>query len=172
MSNLESQRRAAPARAIAIATALFAAGLGSAAAQATECRPVNGHYTEQLLLPPAACASPVNVCIQGQYSGALRGEFTTVVSSFTPIAETPPTGAALFTADSTINARIGQREGQLFVKNAGTLRAIGAGEIVDLQVIVGGNGGLQGASGVLQAVGTFTFAAGGRSEYGGTVCLP
>ena len=152
--------------------ALFTAcSLAGATAHADTCRQVNGHFTEQAQGAPA-CLSPVGVCTQGSYSGALRGDFATTVSTFTPSADTPVTTAALFTADTRLAARLGRREGVLFIKNAGALRTSGAGEIVDLQVVVGGSGGLLGASGALQASGTFTFAAGGRSEYLGVVCLP
>src|ERR1043166_3079756 len=51
----------------------------------------------------------------------------------------------------------------------GAFRTTNAGEIMDLQTIVGGTGELAGASGILQAVGTFTSAAGGQSEYDGTI---
>lgn len=169
MSMSSSSPRSWPAHfAAAAALATLAA---SGAAMAAECRSVNGHFSEQSLAGPA-CLSPVGVCTQGTYSGALRGDFSTVVSSFTASADTPVTAAALFTADSTLVVRYGQRDGQLFIKNAGALRTTGNGEIVDLQVVVGGSGGFAGASGVLQASGAFTFAAGGRSEYVGVICLP
>lgn len=150
--------------------ALTIGALFSMPAQA-ECNNVNGHFTEQALGPPA-CNSPVGVCTQGTYSGALRGDFVTVVSTFNPTADTTVTAVAVFTADSTLTTRIGRREGTLLIKNAGALRSSGTGEIVDLQTIVGGTDGFEGASGVIQAIGAFTFAAGGRSEYLGVIGVP
>jgi hypothetical protein len=161
-------RRSAPRTGFCLAVAIGALFILPAQA---ECRNVNGHFTEQALGPPA-CNSPVGVCTQGTYSGALHGNIVTVVSSFSATADTPVTAASVFTADSTLTTRIGRRDGTLLIKNAGALRSSGAGEIVDLQTIVGGTDGLAGASGVIQAFGAFTFAAGGRSEYVGVVCLP
>lgn len=136
-----------------------------------KCRPVSGYFTESALSGPA-CASPVGVCTEGVYRGVLRGAFITVASSLTSTADTPTTSVSLFTADSTIHARLYGKAGDLFVKNAGAFRTSGAGEVVDLQTIVGGTGALSGATGVLRVTGTFTFASGGRSEYKGRVCLP
>lgn len=155
----------------AAAAALCAAGALSAAPALAECRNVNGHYSERVL-PAPGCTSPVGVCLQGTYSGSLRGDFVTVVDTFVPIAEMPPTSVAQFTAGSSLRVRIGNREGVLSVRNAGAVRTTGVGEIVDIQTIVDGTDGLAGATGVLTAFGTFTFSGGGRSEFGGVVCLP
>lgn len=154
----------------AVAAALALAG-GVALPALADCRHVNGHYTEQLATS-AACASAVGVCLQGALSGALQGSFKTAVDTFVPTPDLPSIGVAQFTAGSTFSLRIGHRVGELFVRNTGAIRLTGAGEIVDLQTIVGGSGGFADATGVIGAVGTFTFEAGGRSEYAGTVCLP
>lgn len=144
---------------------------GAAMPALADCRNVNGHYTEQLA-SAAPCSSPVGVCLEGVFSGAVRGSFTTAVETFVPTADAPPIGVAQFTAGSNFSVRIGRRAGGLVVRNTGAVRTTGAGEIVDLQTIVGGSGDFAGASGVLTAVGTFSFAGGGRSEYAGTVCVP
>lgn len=148
----------------------LAAGFVPQLAQAG-CRPVNGHYSEQLLAGPT-CASAVGVCIQGSYSGVLHGSFFTQVDTFTATTDTPQTQVSLFTAGSQLHVALAGRQGTLMIRNAGAVRGAGSGEIVDVQTVVGGTGELAGASGVITAVGTFTFAEGGRSEYGGTVCLP
>lgn len=135
-----------------------------------ECRKVNGHYTEQVAA--GACTAAAGVCLQGTYSGVLQGGFTTMVDTFVPNAEAPPVPYAQFTATSTLHVRIAGREGMLLVRNAGAVRLDATGEIVDLQSIVGGTGGFAGASGVMTSTGSFSFAGGGRSEYGGQVCLP
>ena len=78
----------------------------------------------------------------------------------------------LFVSDATIHAELRGRQGDLIIKNSGAFHTTGAGEIVDLQTIVGGTGELTGATGALRAEGTFSAETGGRSTYVGTVCLP
>jgi len=156
------------ARLLAAAALLLAAAAPGGAA---DCQPVNGHYTERAALGPG-CPSLVGVCIEGTYSGVLRGDVSTVVRTFAPAEDPPVTSVFLFTAESVIHAHLAGREGDLWIRNAGAVRATGAGEIVDLQVVVGGTGDLADATGTLQTTGTFTFEAGGRSEYTGVVCVP
>jgi hypothetical protein len=158
-------------RTAAAAMAAVAAAAGVATPALADCRQVNGHYTEQLVTS-APCSSAVGVCLQGVFSGVVSGSFTTAVDTFVPTPDMPPIGVAQFTAGSIYTVRIGGREGTLAVRNTGAIRFTGAGEIVDLQVIVGGTGGLANASGVITSVGAFSFAAGGRSEYNGAVCVP
>lgn len=146
--------------------------LGGAGIRAeTVCQQVSGYYTEQAVSGPD-CLSPVGVCIAGTYYGGIEGGFRTTVSSFIPTADTPSTAVVLATADSTVQARVGRRSGTLIIKNAVALRTTGDGEIIDLQTITGGTGGLSGASGVLRAAGTYSADEGGRSIYTGKVCMP
>lgn len=163
----------APARRAAAATLLGAAAAAFAIATPAlaDCRHVNGHYTEQLATS-VPCNSAVGVCLQGVFSGVMSGTFATAVDTFVPTPDVPPIGVAQFTAGSSFSVRIGNREGTLAVRNAGAFRFAGAGEIVDLQTVVGGTGGLANASGVITAIGAFSFASGGRSEYSGVVCVP
>ena len=134
--------------------------------------PVNGHYAERAAAP-TSCASPVGLCIEGEFSGAIRGAFAVTATSFTPTADTPVTAVVHFTGDGVIHARIGGNQGDLFFKSAGAFHTVGTGEIVDLQFITGGTGALAGASGALRASGTFDPVAGsGESEYTGMICLP
>jgi hypothetical protein len=149
--------------AIAPAAAQSAAGM--------RCRNLNGHYVEHAAAP-GSCPSVVGLCIEGEYSGAIRGAFAVTATSLTPTADTPATGVVSFTGDGTIHARGGKR-GDLFFKSTGAFHTLGAGEIVDLQFITGGTGDFTGASGALRASGTFDPVAGsGESEYVGTVCIP
>jgi len=137
-----------------------------------KCRPVNGHYAERAVAP-SSCASPVGLCIEGEFSGGVRGAFAVTATSFTGTADTPTTAVVHFTGDGVIHARIGSRQGDLFFKSAGAFHTVGTGEIVDLQFVTGGTGALAGASGALRASGTFDPVAGsGESEYMGTICLP
>jgi hypothetical protein len=157
--------------------ALALAGTGSAPVTARSdpgprCRNVNGHYAEHAA-PSSSCPSPVGLCIEGDFSGAIRGSFAVTATSFTPTAETPATAVVPFTGDGVIHAQIGDARGDLFFKSAGAFHTVGTGEIVDLQFITGGAGAFTGVSGALRASGTFDPAAGsGESEYTGTVCFP
>jgi hypothetical protein len=134
------------------------------------CRSVEGRYQEHDTSGPA-CSSPVGFCIAGQYRGDIKGDFAGQATAFIPSADTPTTGVILFTSNSTIDARIGRRSGTLIIRNSGAFRTIDEGSIVDLQTIIGGTGGFEGASGALRAEGTFTTGA-GESRYAGTVCVP
>ena len=144
---------------------------GSQTGAAERCVDVRGSYTEQLASGPD-CTSPVDLCIEGTYRGSIRGDFSGAASALIPTADTPTTGVVLFISDARIDAQIGDRNGELIIKNSGAFHTTGPGEIVDLQTIVGGTGELAEASGALRAEGTFTAEAGGRSTYVGTVCLP
>jgi hypothetical protein len=146
--------------------------LAASARAEGRCRAVNGHYAEQAIAP-TACPSPVGLCLEGEFSGGIRGVFQSTATSLTPTADTPVTAVVLFTGDGVIHARIGGLAGDLFFKSAGSYRTVEEGDIVDLQVITGGTGGFANASGTLRASGTFDPANGtGMSEYTGTVCLP
>lgn len=134
-----------------------------------QCKKVNGRYNEHIV-PPPECTSPFGLCVAGEYRGDIRGDFFGSVVSLTPTAVGE---VLLFTTDSTIHAHIDGKEGDLIIKNAGAFQTAGAGNIVDLQYIVGGTGELTGASGAIRASGTFDSATGmGESEYEGMVCLP
>jgi hypothetical protein len=160
-------RRAAGAALVAMALALPAA---NAHAQAS-CQMVVGHYVEHAVTE--GCTSPVGLCIAGEYNGVIKGAFDGTATSLTPTADTPATAVVLFTSNSMIHARIGGKQGDLIVKNAGAFHTAGEGEIVDMQFITGGTGAMANASGVLRASGTFDLATGmGESEYIGNICLP
>ena len=136
------------------------------------CRDVNGHYAEHSVAP-SICPSPVGLCIEGEFSGGIRGAFASTATSLTPTGDTPLTAVVPFTGDGIIHARIDGRRGDLFFKSAGAFHTVDKGEIVDLQYITGGTGAFEGASGALRASGTFDPIAGsGQSEYSGMVCIP
>ena len=138
----------------------------------SRCRHVTGHYAEHAAAP-TGCPSPVGLCIEGEFSGSVRGAFAVTATSLAPTADTPVTAVVHFTGDGVIHARIGGQQGDLFFKSAGAFHTVGTGEIVDLQFITGGTGAFAGASGALRASGTFDPATGsGGSEYSGTVCIP
>jgi hypothetical protein len=145
-------------------------GAANPSQAASLCRPIHGSYTEHAVSDN--CQSPVGLCIAGTYTGQIRGDFRGQATSITTTADTPTSGVAMFTSDSTIAATIGNSRGTLIIKNAGAFAAGNGGPIVDLQTIIGGTDQLAGATGALRASGTFSAAAGGRSHYEGTVCLP
>jgi hypothetical protein len=129
------------------------------------CKKVQGHYDEHFVTE--GCTG---LCIAGEYRGDIQGDFFGTV---TALHETPVGEVSLFTSDSTIHARIDGKEGDLIIKNAGAFQGGGAGNIVDLQYIVGATGELMGTTGAIRASGTFDFATGmGESDYEGEICLP
>ena len=97
------------------------------------CRDVNGHYAEHSAAP-SSCPSSVGLCIEGEFSGAIRGVFALTATSFTPTADTPLTAVVPFTGDGIIRARIDGRRGDLFFKSAGAIHSVDKGEIVDWQL--------------------------------------
>jgi Protein of unknown function (DUF3224) len=134
------------------------------------CRNLRGSYIEHAA--SGNCLSPVGLCIAGTYSGQIRGDFEGRATSILTTADTPTTGVAMFTSDSTIAATVAGRSGTLIIKNAGAFASANGGAIVDLQTIVGGTDQLAGATGALRAEGTFSATTGGMSRYEGTLCLP
>lgn len=162
------------ARSFGRGTLLVAAALLTNSAHASadvRCQNVIGHYAERAVAP-ASCPSPVGLCIEGEFSGGIRGDFASTPTTLAPTADTPTTGVVTFTGDGVIHARLGDAEGDIFFKSAGAFHTVGTGEIVDLQFITGGTGGFAGASGALRASGTFDPVAGtGESEYVGVICL-
>ena len=160
------------AQAVLAAAGLAAAGLAllptGVQAQGS-CKPVAGHYAEHIVVEN--CMSPVGLCIAGEYRGMIKGDFAGMATSLTPSADTPTTGVVTFTSDSVIHAQVRGKQGDLLIKNAGAYRTTGDGDIVDVQVIIGGTGDLAGASGVLRASGAFVDGS-GESEYTGSLCLP
>lgn len=135
------------------------------------CFQVNGHYDEHV--EPNNCNSPVGLCIAGDYRGVIQGDFFATATTLIPSADTPTTDVLFFTSDSVIHAKVNGKQGDLIIKNAGAFQSVGAGNIVDLQIVTGGTGELTGASGAIRASGLFDPAVGaGSSEYEGTICLP
>jgi hypothetical protein len=150
-------------------TLLLAGALASADAQ---CHRVRGFYEEHAAAP-GSCPSPVGLCIEGEFSGAIKGLFTSTATALQPSADTPTTAVVWFTGDGVTHAQVKGKQGNILFKSAGAFQTTGDGNIVDLQTIPGGTGELTGITGVIRASGTFNPATGrGESEYEGTVCLP
>lgn len=161
-------RRVAPFLLAAMSLLLVTA---SASAN-TQCRRVHGVYDEHAV-DPSSCPSPVGLCIEGEFSGNIKGPFASTATSLQPNGDTPLTTVLWFTGDGVLNAKIDSRQGDIFFKSAGAFQSSGDGNIVDLQYITGGTGDLAGITGVIRASGTFDPATGmGVSEYEGMVCIP
>jgi hypothetical protein len=158
-------------RASAIVVAMAAAVASNA--MAAECKAVRGYYVETAV-PTPPCASPVGLCTAAQLSGSVKGDAFFTASSIIPTADTATTGVVFVTGDTTVsNAKFGERQGTLFIKNAAAFRSIGAGDLTDTQVIVGGSGGFAGTTGSLRVVGTFDGLMGtGTMTFEGSICFP
>lgn len=137
---------------------------GQAAADAT-CKKVKGQFILQPVSGPD-CGSAVEICATGTYKGGIKGKSEFTGSSLIQTADTPTTAVVLLTGDNVIHAD----KGDLFTKDAIVFRTIDAGEFGEVDTVVGGTGNFAGASGVIQAVGTFT-SAGGEGDYQGQICL-
>jgi hypothetical protein len=137
-------------------------------ASAAQCHHVYGTLEETAASP---CASPVDICTTSQLSGKLKGSASFIGSSVIPSADTPTTGVIFVTGDTTMtDVHFAGRRGTLLLKDAAAYQTTGNGDIVDLQVIVGGTGGFAGATGTLRLSGFFANGS-GQSEFEGTVCL-
>jgi hypothetical protein len=133
---------------------------------------VNGHYGEHGA-DPTSCSSPVGLCIEGDFSGGIRGAFASTATSLTPTTDTPLSAVVSFTGDGVIHAVVDGKRGDLFFKSTGAFRTVDRGEIVDLQFITGGTSAFTGVSGALRASGLFDPVAGmGESEFSGNICVP
>ena len=155
----------------AAALASLAVILLSSTANANSlCRTLHGHLIDHALTGPA-CASTLGLCTQGTFSGGLRGAFIGIATSVIPTADTPATAVLFATGDVVIHARIGDREGDLIVKDAGLFHTSGKHEFSDLMSIMSGTRALSGISGVIQVNGTSDPTTGiDQGDYVATVC--
>ena len=164
-----------PRSSLLAASALVAAvaTVAVSTALAADCKVVRGHY-EETAVPPPQCASPVGLCTTASLSGPVKGDGFFTASSIIPTPDTGVTGVVFVTGDTTVsNARFGNRQGSIFIKNAAAFRSIGDGDLTDTQVIVGGTGGFAGATGSLRVTGTFDGATGtGDMTFEGSICFP
>src|SRR5262245_18833173 len=142
------------------------------AAQDATCKRVEGHL-EETLLPPPDCTSTLGLCTVAQMFGNLKGEARFTATAFIQSADTPLTGVIFVTGDTVVvDAKLENKQGTLFIKNAAAFRTVGDGDLVDVQTVIGGAGDFVGASGTLRIRGTFLAATGGSSSFEGTVCVP
>ena len=122
---------------------------------------VNEHYL-----------SPVGLCIAGEYSGQIRGNFEGRATRIITTADTPVIDLAMFTSDSTISGDDQGPRRNAAHQEPRSLRKRRQRSDRDLQTIVGGTHRLAGATGALRAANPFSAMTGGQSQYESTVCLP
>ena len=143
--------------------------MSSRADAAGACIPVAGTFTINPV-PPAECTSAVGICGKGSFSGALRGDYFSPFTSIVPTADTPSTNVVLFTADTTLHARLSTLTGDIAFKEGGAFHVAGEGEFSELFSVVSGTGAFAGASGQIYGNGTAVNGA-GVGAYFGKVCL-
>lgn len=135
--------------------------LGAQAGAVQGVMPVSGHLTSHVVAGPE-CASPVGICTAGTLNGGIQGDF-----QFTALTLTPTGVPTVFSYTGTIEVQT--KDGDIHISDAGAFDTTGDGPVVDLSTITGGSGKFEGASGYIEIYGTFTFAAGGNSDYKGKV---
>jgi len=143
--------------------------MSSRADAAGACIPVAGTFTINPV-PPAECSSVVGICGKGSFSGALRGDYFSPFTSIVPTADTPTTNVVLFTADTTLHARLSTLSGDIMFKEGGAFHVAGDGEFSELFSVVNGTGAFNGASGQIYGNGVAVNGA-GNGAYFGKICL-
>lgn len=135
-------------------------------AAGSDCRSLNGKFTLTAVSGPD-CLSAVGICTSVEFKGGLKGTGAFTGTSVIPSADTPTTSVVFATGDNVITVA----GGTLLSKDAITLKTTGAGEFGEVDVIVGGTGEWEGASGTITGTGYFANGS-GAGEYSGTVCRP
>jgi hypothetical protein len=139
---------------------------------AAQCHNIHGQIDDHPA-PGPTCTSPIGLCTQGAFSGVLQGDYISIASTLNPTGDTPVTSVLLYTADTTLQAHLGDQQGELRIKNAGAFHVAGNGEATEISSIVGGTGAFAGASGVFFVTGTADLTTGiGHATYDGQLCQP
>lgn len=85
-----------PAAAFLVAATTFL--VGKKEVLAGQCKPVYGHFIEQVIVPTGStCNSPVGFCIKGRAIGRLKGDFVATLTSAIPSQDTPTTAVVFST---------------------------------------------------------------------------
>lgn len=160
-------RKNQPIRRPAVAASMlfiFLAAAGAAAADPT-CQAIHGRIAIAVSTEP--CDSAIALCATAMVRGALNADTEFVGTSSVVTVDTATTGVVVLTGDNLFHAK----DGDIFTKDAIVLSTVGDGEFAEIDTIVGGTGAYEGATGYLQAVGTFTAGA-GAGTYTGKLCTP
>jgi hypothetical protein len=120
---------------------------GGSEALAQNCKPVHGHFINQVLVPSPPCPAP-GACVSGKAIGVLKGDFLATVTSVLVSVDTPVTGVIFETADLVIHTK----NGDLNLKEAAAYNATPNehGDLGDVVTVVGGTGEWAGATGRLR----------------------
>ena len=139
-------------------------------ADGSGCFPVFGQFDADSV-PPPECMSPVGLCTHGRLTGALRGTYDFVASTFIPSGAPTTPAITFYTGESVITTR---RGATITATDTGTvdLDPTRYGGISSLLTVTGTTGHLAGATGQLQLAGHLDFATGRtRGTYHGKLCF-
>ncbi len=149
--------------AVAASIGLVIASVATAAGQPPVERPLHGAIHDIANFGGPGCGSPTGVCSSFTITGSINGSGVVSVDTF-------PSAHGISQAHTVIHTRFGDltcSESAIFDLTPESDHAW-----VDLCVITGGTGRYAGASGYIQEVGTFDFAANlGQANYYGELSL-
>lgn len=156
------------ARRFAVPVLLGVVAVGLSASAEEHCRPkcfkVNGTLTSTITQGP--CESPVGVCTTGEFKGdgRLNGRTRFVADAMQPAAPTDEPTTLSYSGLLTIHTRAGT----LTTRDTGILDTVN-GLVAARDIVVGGTGIFEGATGYIlfQGTGTSTFV----NEASGEICL-
>ena len=142
--------------------AVAAIAIASVSDAAPSSLPLHGYMRNISNFFPPACTSVTGVCSSFSATGGINGDGVVQVDTF-------PSADGISKAHTVIHTA----KGDLTCHEAAIFDLVGADHaFVDLCVINGGTGMYAGASGYIQEVGTFDFAANvGQLEYYGKLIL-
>lgn len=118
------------------------------------------------------CTSVIGVCATGAFTGLLtRLNFVGTAITQTDLSE--ETGIVVLTGESVTDIRNFRGEpGTILHRDTIALNTGGNFEFTETDVIVGGTGPFEGATGSLQIIGTFPPTGVGDADYQAHICLP
>lgn len=151
---------------VVLAACVVVLGGVNGAAAAALCKKVNGKLTLQTFAGPG-CLSRIGLCATGAFTGDIAGTIAFTGTSFTETDDTPTTSVVFVTGDNVITTD----SGILYTKDAIVLQQAAPGNFTEVDVVVGGTGVWDGASGTITAGGVFG-ANGGEGRYKGEICTP
>ncbi|MCG3211222.1 MAG: hypothetical protein FOGNACKC_04861 [Anaerolineae bacterium] len=135
---------------VALVGLIIVSGVATAS---SNCRKVNGKLV-------------LNADTTGAYRGDIKGTSAFTADGFP--SDTGVEGVVLLTGSNAIHTA----DGDLMTRDAIVLNANpnGKGEFAELDTVISGTGAWAGATGVIQATGTFIFGVGGEGDYFGEIC--
>jgi hypothetical protein len=154
---------------IAMAVPLVSTFAGELVAQ-ENCREFRGNLAPEAV--SEGCASPVGICATGRFTGILS-QLNFVATAVTQTDLSPDTGVIVITGNSVTDTRgLGGEPGTIMHTDTIVLNTGSTNEFSEVDIIVGGSGPFEGATGVMQISGTFPPTGAGQATYQATVCTP